>query len=627
MHPFLTISRGVFVFFAHGARLTSPRLRGPSLPPSASLSAEPPRASMSPRTLSSPALFTALILIVVAVANGQSKTATFTSSLAPTPTPTFVPPTPSMSPTATASFVPGTVSRIYSYTSAGSIIVKSDETFYTTSSVDSYGSTFVSCLVCYSFTSNSCPYICIEALSPSPSLTPSSSLGISPSSTLSATSTPSAMTQSRSASPNNPGYFFTSSAASTPSINVRVLGAFDTLGNAFIVDVGSANRLLYFNVTSATSSTIRTGGFSGAQSMAVDSLANVFLAYTNENCVRVWSTSGQVLTTIVGICGSFGLNFNNTGPGSNIFLSSPVSIAVDTAGNAYIADRGNFCVRKWTKSTGIVSSVVGTCGVSGSFTSGIVGTATSLPEVVAVAVDGAGNLYIGLGSYGQYALKWSASTGIVDNVPGAGSGYGNSGFRISQIAVNNAGNSIYMYQSSFSDIYVLRTAISASPSATSTRSNSPSASQTPTVTVTPYCAPSLYRALPRMDLVGTLVGSAFFPGQGFYTENEAACRQACCDAAACDSFAYALGATSYYIDVAWRSASPSASPSQSASPSPSNVIYFGGSPASGSGAGAAGAPGSGPGLGYGAQCYLFVNVTALVPSNIMSSGVLTSKYS
>jgi hypothetical protein len=129
--------------------------------------------------------------------------------------------------------------------------------------------------------------------------------------------------------------------------------------------------------------------------------------------------------------------------------------------------------------------------------------------------------------------------------------------------------------------------------------------------VTPYCAPSLYRALPRMDLVGTLVGSAIFPGQGFYTDSEASCRQACCDAAACDSFAYALGATSYYMDVAWRTASPSVTPSQT-------PPFYMGLPALGI---SSGIP------SYGAQCYLFVNVTSLVPSNIMSSGVLTSKYS
>ena len=96
---------------------------------------------------------------------------------------------------------------------------------------------------------------------------------------------------------------------------------------------------------------------------------------------------------------------------------------------------------------------------------------------------------------------------------------------------------------------------------------------TPSPTTTPYCQPSLFRPLPRTDLVGSLVGTAIAPGQPVTHPSEAACRQACCDAATCDGYSFEAGAARL--------------------------------------------------LGQ-ANCYLLVNVTQLVPSNAMASGLRES---
>jgi hypothetical protein len=316
------------------------------------------------------------------------------------------------------------------------------------------------------------------------------------------------------------------------------------------------------------------------------------------------------------MCGAGGYN-GNTGAATSVKLNSPTAVAVDTIGNVYIADKNNYCVRKLTTASNTISSVVGVCGTVGSFSGGGVGTSTTLPGAQGVAVDGSGNVYISDGS-STYVVKWSASTGNVAYVPGSGNRYG-SNEPIGVISLDGA-NNIYFGYRYYDSINVLRVVISSSPSALTTPSTSPSASQTPTATVTPYCAPSLYRALPRMDLVGTLVGSAIFPGQGFYTNSEAACRQACCDAAVCDSFSFAAGSAAFYPVVAWTTATLTATASPSLS-----FVNFGGSPAPEAAAAAAAAAGSS--VAFGAQCFLYTNVTALAPSSLVSSGVLVSNYS
>ena len=102
------------------------------------------------------------------------------------------------------------------------------------------------------------------------------------------------------------------------------------------------------------------------------------------------------------------------------------------------------------------------------------------------------------------------------------------------------------------------------------------------------CSASLFRSLPRTDLVGALVGSAFNPGAGFSVSgsgaaNEFSCRQACCNAgSSCSAYAYSPYTSSFFS-------------------------YYG---------------------NYGeANCFLFDNVTGLVPNTMMSSAVLISKYS
>jgi hypothetical protein len=106
-------------------------------------------------------------------------------------------------------------------------------------------------------------------------------------------------------------------------------------------------------------------------------------------------------------------------------ISSPSGLAYDTAGNLYIADTGNFRVRKVTPQ-GIITTVAGN-GVSGTAPDGVQATSGSLAFPRLVAVDKGGTLYIvdgqiaipgpgGAPSKGQTAVRAVAPNGTLSTV-------------------------------------------------------------------------------------------------------------------------------------------------------------------------------------------------------------------
>jgi uncharacterized protein (TIGR03437 family) len=175
--------------------------------------------------------------------------------------------------------------------------------------------------------------------------------------------------------------------------------AIDSVGNLYIAD-GNGNRVR--KVSNGVITTVAgngVAGFSGDNGpatsaqlagpwgVAVDSAGNLYIADGNNNRIR--EVSNGVITTIAG-SGVAGFSGDN-GPATNARLAGPMGVAVDSAGSLYIADTNNDLIRK--VSNGVITTVAGN-GVAGF--SGDNGPATSaeLSSPVSVAVDSTSDLYI-----------------------------------------------------------------------------------------------------------------------------------------------------------------------------------------------------------------------------------------
>jgi sugar lactone lactonase YvrE len=127
--------------------------------------------------------------------------------------------------------------------------------------------------------------------------------------------------------------------------------------------------------------------FSAPFGIALDDSGNVFVADTLNNIIRK-ITVGGIVTTLAGASGSPG---SADGAGAKVRFRNPWGVAVDAAGNVFVADMSNNTIRKIAPD-GTVTTIAGHAGTSGSADG--VGSAASFNGPFAVAVDNAGNLYV-----------------------------------------------------------------------------------------------------------------------------------------------------------------------------------------------------------------------------------------
>ncbi|MCY2990866.1 MAG: dockerin type I domain-containing protein [Planctomycetota bacterium] len=215
--------------------------------------------------------------------------------------------------------------------------------------------------------------------------------------------------------------------------------AVDSAGNLFIADAGN-NRIRQVDHATGLITTIAgngtfgysgdggpatAAGLNGPQSVAVDSVGNLFIADANNQRIRKVDHATGVITTIVGN-GTWGYS-GDGGPATAATLGIPLGVALDFAGNLFIADTANNRVREVNHVTGVITTVAGdeTQGYSGD---GGPATAASLNFPEAVALDSAGNLFIADSNNGSIrevkrdtgvittvAYLWNASSVTVDS--------------------------------------------------------------------------------------------------------------------------------------------------------------------------------------------------------------------
>jgi sugar lactone lactonase YvrE len=227
------------------------------------------------------------------------------------------------------------------------------------------------------------------------------------------------------------GYSGDGGLATNAMLNWPTGLAIDTAGNVYIAD--QFNNVIRKVAAAAGIITTIAGnnaliGFSGdggpatnaalwhPADVGVDHSGNVYFVDQDNSVVRKVNTATGIITTAAGIdtAGYSG----DGGPATKAKLNFPQGIAVDSAGNVYIADFYNSCIRKVNTATGIITTVAGN-GMGGYSGDGGPATNAEIYDASAVAIDDSGNMYIS-DYYNSMIRKVNAATGIITTIAGNG---------------------------------------------------------------------------------------------------------------------------------------------------------------------------------------------------------------
>ncbi len=233
-------------------------------------------------------------------------------------------------------------------------------------------------------------------------------------------------------------------ATQTVAFSIDTAGTLPALSNLDVVTQGTSG----LDFTLSTGSTC-TGTVTAGQTCTVNVAFTPTTPGLRLGAVNLTNTSGAVLATafltgtgpgplatftpgVISTVAGTGTRCSSpvracgdgsaaTAPGANLYY--PWSVALDGAGNLYIADNYDHRIRKVTAATGILSTAVGG-GTSSSSTEACddgsaAGAGSSLYYPSGVAVDGAGNLYIA-DTFDYRIRKVTAATGILSTVAGTG---------------------------------------------------------------------------------------------------------------------------------------------------------------------------------------------------------------
>jgi sugar lactone lactonase YvrE len=232
-------------------------------------------------------------------------------------------------------------------------------------------------------------------------------------------------------------------AATNANLNYPFAVAFDAFNNLYIAD--SSNNCIRKVATNgiitrvAGNGTPGTNGDGGAATnasldypvaLAFDGAGNLYFAdYYNER-IRKVATNGIITT----VAGNGTTNFaGDSGQATNASLDGPYGLALDAAGNLYIADRLNNRIRK-VATNGIITTVAGN-GVETYSGDGGYATNASLNRPLDVAIDPSGNLYIA--DYYNYVIRKVGTNGMITTVAGnVAAGYSGDGVQATNTSLN-----------------------------------------------------------------------------------------------------------------------------------------------------------------------------------------------
>ncbi|MDA0746243.1 MAG: hypothetical protein O2954_06975 [bacterium] len=186
------------------------------------------------------------------------------------------------------------------------------------------------------------------------------------------------------------------------------------------VDVITGNISVFAGVGSeghAGDGMLATQAFlNSPSSVAIDQAGNLYISDSGNNRIRKVDANTGIISTVAGN-GNQG-DSGDGGLATQAFLSYPSSVVVDQTGNLYIADSGNNRIRKVDANTGIISTIAGNGDRQYSGDGGLA-TFAQLDDPSSVAIDLAGNIYIA-DSRNSRIRKVDAATGIISTFSGDG---------------------------------------------------------------------------------------------------------------------------------------------------------------------------------------------------------------
>ncbi len=190
--------------------------------------------------------------------------------------------------------------------------------------------------------------------------------------------------------------------------------------------------------------------FNSPTGVAIDAAGNVYVAESVNNTLRKITALGDV-TTLAGTAGAAG---STDGTNSAARFRTPSAVAVDGAGNLYVADYGNHTIRKVT-ADGTVTTLAGTAGVPGSADG--TGAAARFSSPGGVAADSAGNVYVA--DTANCTIRMITPLGVVTTLAGTAGSFGGADgsgaaarfFLPFGIAVDTSGN-VYVADTSNSTL-------------------------------------------------------------------------------------------------------------------------------------------------------------------------------
>ncbi len=227
--------------------------------------------------------------------------------------------------------------------------------------------------------------------------------------------------------------------------------ALDGDGNIYVADE-SSHTIRKITPTGAVTTIAGTPGqrgsvdgigtaarFNGLGSAAIDSAGNIYVADLSSHTIRKITPQG-VVSTLAGAAGQSG---SADGTGTAARFNLPSGVALDSAGSIYVAEQLNYTIRKISPG-GAVTTLAGAPGQSGSADG--IGMVARLGGPIDVALDGAGNIYVA--DHGNHTIRKISPVGVVTTLAGApgqsgsadGIGAAARFNRPSGLALDSAGN-------------------------------------------------------------------------------------------------------------------------------------------------------------------------------------------